>query len=919
MSNFYISLLHLIVLNSKLGQLLAGDSVQCPGTKGKCRCTRTDTSIFCPEGFYCPPYSAEQIIQNGQILLQANCEFNLTSSFVQCPCTPGFYCPENTETPSYCCKGFYCPTPAKIKECGEGNFCKTGYVEEIACGDRRGCPDGSTKSSNNGVIIAILFFLAALYALFLMKNYLENKVREHQKSLVGDAVERKRLIAAERSSDSYEAGVELIEDGNKPVEEVESAGSESAVVKKYEKIPDTVHSAEQTPSDTSFTVKFENMGLTLKNGVCVMRGVHGSFQPKRLCAIMGPSGCGKTTVINLISGKVRKTDGKVFVNGEEVDNLGKWKKLIGFVPQEDVMIRQLTVRQNIEFSAMYRLPVEMPYEEKVNIINETLIALGIDHVQHSVIGDERERGISGGQRKRVNVGLELVAKPKVLFLDEPTSGLDSTSSLSLVKQLKSIAVRQGVTIAGVIHQPSIPTFMEFDDLLLLGKGGRVIYHGPIEDLMGYFQSIGFEPRTYLVNPADFILDVGSGAVPRRDDENFTPRDLFRLWEEKNGFAPADVDPSASDKHRSARVVDVNSPGYLQQLSAELNPLQSVGAAFTASKSFVAYIVHNVISVVERHWEGAVGLVKEVISKDEVRNTPGFFGQFYLCAKRAFFQKYRRFGTFTSQMLIHLLLAVVVGSVSDDLQFVGPLPDVVCAITTQELVGACRRPLVDNYQVVANFLCIGIIFAAISVSASTFGDEQVNYWRENSAGLKTPPYFLAKWLIDVPNIILAATFYSLAFRLSFPNNNSVSVLFELLLAFYAYAWSVGYLISTLAPPKHVFLVGVLFALLLAVAFSGANPTISRVRTFPTSYSWLWSISGPRWMLEAFYVSQVKYYEEVPSGPLEGKDYMDINAGLESTGYNIDNLGKDIRAMYWNAFGWGLCSMLSMIFFNSDKKR
>ena len=95
---------------------------------------------------------------------------------------------------------------------------------------------------------------------------------------------------------------------------------------------------------------------------------------------------GKTTIINLITGKAKKTEGIIKMNEEIVDDLSKWKKLIGFVPQEDVMIRQLTVRDNIEFSANYRLPREMTAEERNAVINDTLLSLGIDHVQHSVIG-----------------------------------------------------------------------------------------------------------------------------------------------------------------------------------------------------------------------------------------------------------------------------------------------------------------------------------------------------------------------------------------------------------------------------------------------------------------------------------------------------------------------------------------------------
>jgi ABC-type multidrug transport system ATPase subunit len=133
---------------------------------------------------------------------------------------------------------------------------------------------------------------------------------------------------------------------------------------------------------------------------------------------MGPSGAGKTTVINLITGKARRSGGAVRINGSEVAGLTQIAKLVGFVPQEDVMLRELTVRDNISFSAKYRLPAALPRQAVEAKINHCINELGISHVQHSVIGDERTRGISGGQRKRVNIGIELVADPSILFLDE---------------------------------------------------------------------------------------------------------------------------------------------------------------------------------------------------------------------------------------------------------------------------------------------------------------------------------------------------------------------------------------------------------------------------------------------------------------------------------------------------------------------
>ena len=204
-------------------------------------------------------------------------------------------------------------------------------------------------------------------------------------------------------------------------------------------------------SQSAFNIEFIDIGFTLKNGVEIMKNVSGQFTAGRMCAIMGPSGAGKTTVINLVTGKALKTEGKVLINGKE-DELAAYKKLLGFVPQEDVMIRTLTVRNNIAHSAKMRLPKDFTKDQTDKKVAHTLVELGISHVQHSIIGDERERGVSGGQRKRVNIAIELVADPVVLFLDEPTSGLDSTTSTALCKTLKRIARNRQMTVAAVIHQ-----------------------------------------------------------------------------------------------------------------------------------------------------------------------------------------------------------------------------------------------------------------------------------------------------------------------------------------------------------------------------------------------------------------------------------------------------------------------------------
>ena len=171
----------------------------------------------------------------------------------------------------------------------------------------------------------------------------------------------------------------------------------------------------------TFDIQFQDLGLTLPSGVTIMSKVTGVLRSGHTTAIMGPSGAGKTTFLTLLTGKVKRSSGSVTINGE-IDELSKYKKLIGYVPQEDIMLRELSVREILMHSARMRLPSDWSFDKMKTKVLEIISFLGMSHVMDSIVGNEEERGISGGQRKRVNIGMELVAEPSVLFLDEPTSG-----------------------------------------------------------------------------------------------------------------------------------------------------------------------------------------------------------------------------------------------------------------------------------------------------------------------------------------------------------------------------------------------------------------------------------------------------------------------------------------------------------------
>ena len=230
----------------------------------------------------------------------------------------------------------------------------------------------------------------------------------------------------------------------------------------------------------------KNLSFAFRNGKLGLRGVHLSEESGNLVALMGGSGAGKSTLLHVLNGSDGPSEGQVLINGIDIHkDPGKVEGVIGFVPQDDLLIEDLTVYQNLYFAA--KLCFADKSENEIDaLVTKVLEDLGLAETRDLKVGSPLRKTISGGQRKRLNIGLELLREPAVLFCDEPTSGLSSRDSENIIDLLKELSLK-GKLVFAVIHQPSSDIFKMFDKLLILDYGGYQIYYGNPVDAIVYFK------------------------------------------------------------------------------------------------------------------------------------------------------------------------------------------------------------------------------------------------------------------------------------------------------------------------------------------------------------------------------------------------------------------------------------------------
>ena len=261
----------------------------------------------------------------------------------------------------------------------------------------------------------------------------------------------------------------------------------------------------------------KNISFKFKNGRLGLRSVTLAEESGNLIALMGGSGAGKSTLLHVLNGSEKPSEGQVLINGIDIHkNPEKIEGVIGFVPQDDLLIEDLTVYQNLYFAA--KLCFSKLSESAINaLVVKVLEDLGLTETKDLKVGSPLQKTISGGQRKRLNIGLELLREPAVLFCDEPTSGLSSRDSENIIDLLKELSLK-GKLVFAVIHQPSSDIFKMFDKLLILDTGGYQIYYGnPVDSIVYFKKSINL---------------INSDEGECHDCGNVNPEQIFNIIETK---------------------------------------------------------------------------------------------------------------------------------------------------------------------------------------------------------------------------------------------------------------------------------------------------------------------------------------------------------------------------------------------------
>ena len=318
----------------------------------------------------------------------------------------------------------------------------------------------------------------------------------------------------------------------------------------------------------SLDVQKRNIQLRKVHKLSILKPLNITFEPGVLNVIMGPSGSGKTSLLNVMARRLHssiatryETHGEMFFNGA-IPSEKVIRSICSYVCQDDdALLPYLTVRENLHFAAGLRLPAQLSKGDKQQRAESVLLKMGLRDCADNLIGSDIVKGISGGEKRRVTIAIQILTDPRILFLDEPTSGLDAFTASSIIEVLRGLA-QEGRTLDLTVHQSRSDLFQYFHNVVLLARGGHSVYAGKGSSMLSHFASLGFDCPT-TTNPADFALDlitVNLQSATKEATSREKVKSLILQWDN-------------SEKPPNQEVSHIATPAELGSLARSMTPFR----------------------------------------------------------------------------------------------------------------------------------------------------------------------------------------------------------------------------------------------------------------------------------------------------------------------------------------------------------
>jgi ABC-type multidrug transport system ATPase subunit len=791
--------------------------------------------------------------------------------------------PQGLLEPKICANGYYCPNGKDEIKCPAGTFCPSGSRAPFNCTYGSLCPEESV----NQIVLAPLWVTLVLdVVLGIMvafgfgisrwrksrpKKYTTPTGPEPRRS---DVYEGAGLLGSPVRSATNSPRMSLTTPGN-----VSPASSATLTPQ----LPHTAHmrrsngrvdnmdgyvdddqvstfdddeieadfqnntdfqrfirsvSRSVTTQSIGLSFDFENLAYETKRGKKILQEVTGTMPRGSMWGVMGGSGAGKSTFLNVLMGKASHTGGAVKINGWPKD-MNKYKKLIGYVPQDDIVFPELTVRENILHSARCRLPASWRDKEIQDHVDSLLACLQLTHVKHMRVGDPVKPVISGGQRKRVNIGIELAAAPMAIFLDEPTSGLDATSASSIMRLLKAVS-KLGVTVIAIVHQPREKIFYEFDQLLLLASG-RSVYSGATEGVHSYFESMGYVfPQR--ANPADTLMDIitGDGAQYAGSTAKHDTGVQFLIdeWKRTGQYM-------VHTQHLSI-------PGLENQSTFKTRSSRRISNQSLNSTTEQENELHRTMKARGATWPAQV----------------------YYCWKRAMTQQVRNATSFFFEIGVGGLAGLIIGLSAYAAKghlFQGLYhPPFTMLSSAVDYKGTPQLGLLGG-------MAIGL--AASAPGFWVFGEEKLIYWRETASGHSRSAYYVGKLLSTLPRIALSSLHFTIFLSILATPLISFTEMYAANLMYFWCIYGLASCIAMVVKRENGPLLAVLASLIIGV-LGGVAPPLSTVKEW--HMEWFWRLSPGVWFTEAYFSQNIM--------PLS---YLyDVDLAAKTVGFTLDQYSLDV---------------------------